>query len=131
MRNKRRLTHWGRVKLKQKWWSYSCFILANIFTFDCIVPFLALAGIILLGLTYLTLPSLEKRFSLSGKEMGIIVASSDISALLVLVFISFYGDYGNKIRWIGGGGLIVGMPIRLQLQNQTRPMYSKNKRRLS
>ena len=61
-----------------------------------------------MGLTIMTLPSIEKRFGLSGKEMGIIAASNDASALLLVVFISFYGDYANKIRWIGGGGVIVG-----------------------
>ena len=73
-----------------------------------------LPGITMMGLPTLTLPSIEKRFSLSAKEMGIIAASNDVSALILVVFISFYGDYGNKIRWIGVGGLIVGMSVIVQ-----------------
>ena len=37
-----------------------------------------------------------------------IMASNDVSALVVVVFVSYYGDYGNKIRWLGGGGIILG-----------------------
>ena len=60
-----------------------------------------------MGLTTLTVPSIEKRFSLSSKELGVIMASNDVTALIVVIFIGFYGDYGNKIRWIGGGGILL------------------------
>jgi hypothetical protein len=60
-----------------------------------------------MGLSSLTLPSIEKRFSLTSKELGVILASNDVIALVVVLFISFYGDYANKIRWIGGGGVIL------------------------
>ena len=61
-----------------------------------------------MGLSSLTLPSIEKRFSLSSTELGVIMASNDVAALVVVVFISYYGDYGNKIRWFGGGGIVLG-----------------------
>ena len=61
-----------------------------------------------IGLTGLTLPSIEKRFSFTSKELGVIMASNDVAALFVVIFISYYGDYWNKIRWIGGGGVIFG-----------------------
>ena len=60
------------------------------------------------GFPVLILPSIEKRFSLSSKELGIIAAANDIAALLLVVFISFYGDYGNKITWVGGGAAVAG-----------------------
>ena len=60
-----------------------------------------------MGLTSITLPSIEKRFSLTSKELGVILASNDISALIVVIFIGYYGDYWNKIRLIGGGGVIL------------------------
>jgi hypothetical protein len=60
-----------------------------------------------MGLTTLTMPSIEKRFSLTSKELGMIMASNDITALIVVLFISFYGDYVNKIRWIAGGGVVL------------------------
>ena len=36
------------------------------------------------------------------------MASNDVTALFFVTFISYYGDYWNKIRWIGGGGVIFG-----------------------
>jgi hypothetical protein len=60
-----------------------------------------------MGLTTLTMPSIEKRFSLTSKQLGVIMASNDITALIVVLFISFYGDYANKIRWIAGGGVVL------------------------
>ena len=68
-----------------------------------------------MGLSTLTLPSIEKRFSLTSKELGVIMASNDITALVVVLFISFYGDYGNKIRWIAGGGILLS---KLQYLNK-------------
>ena len=60
-----------------------------------------------MGLATLTIPSIEKRFSLTSKELGVIMASNDVTALIVVLFISFYGDYANKIRWIAGGGVVL------------------------
>ena len=65
------------------------------------------AAIVVIGLSSLTLPSIEKRFSLTSKELGVILASNDVTALVVVLFISFYGDYANKIRWIAGGGVVL------------------------
>jgi hypothetical protein len=65
------------------------------------------SAIVIIGLATLTLPSIEKRFSLTSKELGVIMASNDITALVIVSFLSFYGDYGNKIRWIGGGGVLL------------------------
>ena len=61
------------------------------------------------GLPVMILPSIEKRFSLSSKELGIISAANDIAALILVVFISFYGDYGNKIKWVAGGAGVAGL----------------------
>ena len=61
-----------------------------------------------MGITSLVLPTIEKRFHLSAKDLGFIAASNDISAILIVCFVSFYGGYGNKIRWLGYGALITG-----------------------
>ncbi|XP_028408691.1 solute carrier organic anion transporter family member 4A1-like [Dendronephthya gigantea] len=71
------------------------------------------AAISMNGLPVLILPSIEKRFSLSSKGLGIIAAANDIAALLFVVFISFYGDYGNKIKWVGGGAVVAGFGVLL------------------
>jgi len=60
------------------------------------------------GMTSINLPALEKRFQLSSKDLGLIAASNDISAILLVSFVSFYGEFGNKIKWLGYGMLITG-----------------------
>ena len=62
-----------------------------------------------MGLTNLVLPSIERRFRFSSKELGIIASANDITALVLVVFISYYGGYGNKVKWMGGGGIVLGM----------------------
>ena len=59
-------------------------------------------------MTNINLPALEKRFQLSSKDLGLIAASNDISAILLVSFVSFYGEFGNKIKWLGYGMLITG-----------------------
>ena len=66
-------------------------------------------GIAAVGFISFILPSIERRFGFSGKELGIIASSSDISALVLVVFTSYYGGFGNKIKWMGGGAILVGM----------------------
>ena len=60
------------------------------------------------GLLAVVLPTMEKRFSLTSKELGVLAASNDVAAIGLAVFIGFYGDYGNKIKWVGGGAAIAG-----------------------
>lgn len=60
------------------------------------------------GVTSLVLSTIEKRFQFSSKEAGFIAASNDISAILLTSFISFYGGYANKPKWLGLGSLLTG-----------------------
>ena len=65
-------------------------------------------GMVVSGMTNINLPALEKRFQLSSKDLGLIAASNDISGILLVSFVSFYGEFGNKIKWLGYGMLITG-----------------------
>lgn len=65
-------------------------------------------GMTVSGITGISLPALEKRFQLTSKDLGVISASNDISAILLICFVSFYGQFGNKIKWIGYGAIITG-----------------------
>ena len=65
-------------------------------------------GIAAWGLPGLVLPSIERRFSFSSKELGVIFASNDVTAVLFVVFICYYGDYGNKIKWMAAGATTTG-----------------------
>jgi organic anion transporter 4A len=69
-------------------------------------------GIASWGMPSLVLPSIERRFGFSTKELGVIAASNDVAALILVVFISYYGDYGNKMKWIAGGATITGKSIK-------------------
>jgi hypothetical protein len=60
------------------------------------------------GFTAVNLPALEKRFEFSGKDLGLIASSNEISQIILVGFISYYGSYGNKVRWIGYGCLLAG-----------------------
>ena len=70
--------------------------------------FFFLSGMVVSGLTSVVLPTIEKRFQFSSKEAGFIAASNDISAILLTSFVSFYGGYGNKPKWLGCGALLTG-----------------------
>ena len=60
------------------------------------------------GFTNLFLLTLERRFHLSSTEVGFIAASNDIAAILLTSLVSFYGAYGNKIKWLGYGSFVTG-----------------------
>ncbi|XP_015752408.1 PREDICTED: solute carrier organic anion transporter family member 4A1-like [Acropora digitifera] len=66
-------------------------------------------GMTVNGITGISLPALEKRFQLTSKDLGVISASNDISAILLICFVSFYGQFGNKIKWIGYGAIITAV----------------------
>ena len=66
------------------------------------------SGLLVNGFTSVCLPDIEKEFGFSSKESGFILASNDISALLLVPLVSFFGGHGNKPKWIGYGALITG-----------------------
>lgn len=66
-------------------------------------------GMIATGLTAAGLTSLEKRFKLSSKQSGMIIAANDVSALLLIIFISYFGGHRNKARWLGVGALVTSL----------------------
>jgi len=66
-------------------------------------------GMIATGMTAAGLTSLEKRFKLSSKQTGMIIAANDVSALLLIIFISYFGGHRNKARWLGIGALVTSL----------------------
>ena len=65
------------------------------------------------SLVNLSLPTLEKRFKLTSKQNGFIVSSNDITALILIVFVSFFGSYGHKTKWLGYGSIVTGFAALL------------------
>ncbi|KAF2368549.1 Organic anion transporter polypeptide OATP [Trinorchestia longiramus] len=47
--------------------------------------------------------TLEKRFDMSSKTTGFILAGNDVSQVLLSVVITYYGNYGNRPQWMGLG----------------------------
>ncbi|XP_022783681.1 solute carrier organic anion transporter family member 4A1-like [Stylophora pistillata] len=66
-------------------------------------------GMIVTGLTAAGLFLLEKRFKLTSKQTGMIVAANDVSALILIIFISYFGGHRNKARWLGIGALVTSL----------------------
>lgn len=60
------------------------------------------------GFTNLFLLTLEKRFQLTSTDVGFVAASNDVAGILLTALVSFYGTYGNKIKWLGYGSVITG-----------------------
>ena len=62
----------------------------------------------MLGVLAIVLPHIEKRFNLSSFDSGMIAASNDVPAVIFGLFVAHWGHWGNKVRWMGFGGLITG-----------------------
>ena len=54
------------------------------------------------------LTTIERRFNFNSTEAGLIIASYDIGSLLAVIFVSYYGGKGHRIRWIAFGALLCG-----------------------
>ena len=53
--------------------------------------------------------SIEKQFLFNSKQSGFIAASSEITSLLFVPFVSFFGGYSHKARLLGYGSLVTGL----------------------
>jgi len=97
---------YGWLSFKPRWLQIvnnpKCFLLS-------VVVFASLQGMTVSGFTGINLPALEKRFQLTSKDLGLIAASNDISAILLVCFVSFYGQFGNKIKWLGYGAVVTAI----------------------
>lgn len=54
-----------------------------------------------------TITTIEKRYKIPSKNMGIISVGNDISSLLLSVFIAYYGGKSHRPRWIGIGLVLI------------------------
>jgi len=66
-------------------------------------------GILVNGLTGVSIPDIEKEFGLSSSSAGIILASNDIAGIVLVPIISFWGAHGKKPKWLGYGAIITGI----------------------
>ncbi|XP_048577987.1 solute carrier organic anion transporter family member 4A1 isoform X2 [Nematostella vectensis] len=74
-----------------------------------LIIFSSIQGMTVNGFTKLILPDIERRYQFKGTDLGVIAASNDASALVLVCFVSFFGGYGNKIRWLGYGAYLTAI----------------------
>lgn len=58
------------------------------------------------GFTNVGLATLERQFKLTSKQSGMIVAAKEISSVLLIAFLSFYGSFGHKPKYLGYGAFL-------------------------
>lgn len=54
-----------------------------------------------------TITTLEKRYKIPSKNMGIISVGNDLSSLFLSAFIAYYGGKSHRPRWIGVGLFLI------------------------
>lgn len=57
----------------------------------------------------MVLSSIERRYHFSSLAAGFIASTFDITVLVSVVFISYFGGRGHKPRWLGVSLLIQGL----------------------
>ncbi|XP_067010749.2 solute carrier organic anion transporter family member 74D [Anabrus simplex] len=50
-----------------------------------------------------TLTTLEKRFKIPSKTLGILMSGNEVSQILLALLLTYYGGKGNRPRWIAWG----------------------------
>ena len=55
------------------------------------------------------LSSLETRYKLSSFQLGWITNAFDITILVTVIFISYFGGNSHKPKWLGGGMFVLGI----------------------
>ncbi|XP_060071533.1 solute carrier organic anion transporter family member 4A1-like [Ylistrum balloti] len=66
-------------------------------------------GFIVNGVINVVIPSLEKRYEMSSSRSSIIASANDFGALVVLIFISYYGGQRNKPRIMAAGVFLMSL----------------------
>lgn len=71
----------------------------------CVIGFIE--GAAVNGFVNIVLTTLEKRFNLSSSQSSLIVSSTDIGAVVVVLFVSFYAAQKNRAVVVGIGTLVM------------------------
>nr|XP_054754598.1 solute carrier organic anion transporter family member 4A1-like [Lytechinus pictus] len=71
----------------------------------CLCFFGFTQGMTVNGIVYVVTTTLERRFNLPSVQSGFISSSYDFGVLLVVVFVTYFGDRAHKPRWLGIGAL--------------------------
>lgn len=92
-----------------------------LFFLSCVALF---QGFVMNGLINVVISTLERRFSLSSTETGLIASTYDIGTCAALLFVTYVGGRGHKPLWLGWGTFIMGIgSIVFALPHFVAPSY--------
>ncbi|VBB32922.1 unnamed protein product [Acanthocheilonema viteae] len=78
-----------------------------------------------------TTQAIERQFQIPSKLSGFMVSASDFAYIPMVIFVSYFGSKGNRVKWIGVGTLITAIshllisssnflfPVEQQILNYT------------
>jgi organic anion transporter 4A len=68
-----------------------------------------LEGCLVSGLTSVVLSSIERRYKFTSTMTGLIASTFDITVVVCLVPVSYFGGKSHKPKWLGIGAIIHGI----------------------
>ena len=71
--------------------------------------------------------SVERRFKFTSTAVGVLLVSFDVSVLICVVFISYFGDKRHKPRWLGYGIILQGIGALIFVLPQLFGKYTPGK----
>ena len=63
----------------------------------------------IVGFSSIVLSSVERRFRLPSTLVALLLVTFDISVLISVIFISYFGDKRHKPKWLGYGSIVQGI----------------------
>lgn len=76
---------------------------------SCISAIVLTQSLLVSGYISSILTTIEKRFDLASSESGLIISSYDMTCIIAVVLVSYFGDRRNRAQWIGRGALIMSI----------------------
>lgn len=80
--------------------------------------------------TFLTsgIQSIERQFQIPSKKSGTLISASRVGYIPTILFLAYFGNKGNRAKWIGAGSLIITLGCLLAaLPNfifPSKPVYT-------
>ncbi len=82
-------------------------------------------GMTVNGLVYVVTTTLERRFGLPSVRSGFISSSYDFSVMVIIIFVTYFGERSHKPYWLGIGALIFSVgSLIFQFPHYTTPYYN-------
>ena len=73
----------------------------------CISGLVLTQSLMVAGYTNSILTTIERRYNLWSKETGIIVSSYDVTCMIAVILVSYFGDKYNRPSWMGRAAMFM------------------------